>query len=87
MCAHPRIVEDPEPQIVFESFGDNALHLSARCYLDSLENRMGVVTEFNKEIYRRFEELGIVIAFPQGDIHFDAEKPIRISLDQPPAGA
>jgi potassium efflux system protein len=82
VTAHPRIVDDPEPQIVFESFGDNALHLSARCHLDSLENRMGVVTELNKKIYRRFEELGIVIAFPQRDIHFDAEKPIRISLDQ-----
>jgi potassium efflux system protein len=46
---------------------------------------MGVVTELNKEIYRRFGELGIVIAFPQRDVHFDAEKPIRISLDQAPA--
>ena len=81
--AHSRVVDDPPPQIVFESFGDNALMLSARCYLDSLENRMGVVTELNREIYRRFEELGIVIAFPQRDIHFDADKPIRIALDKP----
>jgi potassium-dependent mechanosensitive channel len=85
VTAHPRVVEDPEPQIVFESFGDNALLLSARCHLDSLENRMGVITQLNKEIYRRFEELGIVIAFPQRDVHFDAEKPIRISLDQAPS--
>ena len=77
---HPRVVNDPEPQIVFESFGDNALALSARCFLDSLENRMGVVTELNREIYKRFEEAGIVIAFPQRDIHFDTDKPIRIEL-------
>jgi potassium efflux system protein len=83
VSAHPRIVDDPEPQIVFESFGDNALQLSARCHLDSLENRIGVLTELNTEIYRRFEELGIVIAFPQRDVHFDAEKPIRITLDEP----
>ena len=78
---HPRVVNDPEPQIVFESFGDNALMLSARCFLNSLENRMGVVTEMNREIYRRFEEEGLVIAFPQRDIHFDADKPIRIALE------
>ena len=78
--AHPRVADDPEPQIVFESFGDNALMLSARCFLNSLENRWGVVTELNREIYKRFEELDIVIAFPQRDIHFDSDKPIRIDL-------
>ena len=81
--AHPRVIDDPEPQIVFESFGDNALMLSARCFLISLENRMGVVTELNREIYKRFAEAGIVIAFPQRDIHFDPDKPIRIDLGSP----
>jgi potassium efflux system protein len=77
---HPRIVDDPDPQIVFESFGDNALALSARCFLDSVEDRWGVVTELNREIYKRFGEAGIVIAFPQRDIHLDTNKPIRIEL-------
>jgi len=80
---HPRVVSEPEPQVVFESFGDNALQLSARCYLNSAENRMGVVTEMNREIYKRFEQLGIVIAFPQRDIHFDSQQPIRIALEGP----
>ena len=80
---HPRVIDDPEPQIVFESFGDNALMLSARCFLNSLEGRMGVVTELNREIYRRFAELDIVIAYPQRDIHFDTDKPIRIDLGSP----
>jgi len=83
VATHSRVVDDPPPGVVFESFGDNALMLSARCYLDSLDNRLGVVTEMNREIYRRFGELDIVIAFPQRDIHFDAEKPIRIALDKP----
>ncbi len=80
---HPRVIEDPAPQIVFESFGDDALMLSARAYLDSSENRLGVVTEMNREIYKRFTEEGIIIAFPQRDIHIDAEKPIRITLENP----
>ena len=81
---HPRVIDEPEPRIVFESFGDNALMLSARCFLDSLENRWDAVTELNREIYKRFEEAGIVIAFPQRDIHFNADKPIRIDLGSPP---
>jgi small-conductance mechanosensitive channel len=85
--SHPRVVEEPEPQIVFESFGDNALQLSARCFLNSLEKRLAVVTELNHEIYRQLKEAGIVIAFPQRDIHFDADKPLRIALEEKPGPA
>lgn len=81
---HKRVIDEPAPQIVFESFGDNALMLSARCFLDSLDNRWGAVTELNREIYKRFAEAGIVIAFPQRDIHFDSDKPIRIDLGPAP---
>jgi potassium efflux system protein len=82
VCQHPRVVDDPPPQIVFEGFGDNALLLSARCFLKSYENRMGVVTDLNREINKQFEQAGIVIAFPQRDIHFDAAKPLRIALEE-----
>jgi potassium efflux system protein len=78
---HPRVVDEPPLQIIFEGFGDNALLLSARLYLDSMENRMLAITEINQSIYQQFNEAGIVISFPQRDIHFDSEKPIRISLD------
>lgn len=81
---HPRVVDDPEPLVAFESFGDNALSLSARAYLDSLEGRINVISELNRSIYKRFDELGIVIAFPQRDIHLDPEKPIRIALEPAP---
>ena len=81
VSSHSRVVDDPPLQIIFEGFGDDALLLSARLYLDSVENRMGAMTEINQAIYRAFNEAGIVIAFPQRDVHFDAEKPIRIALE------
>ncbi len=80
VSSHPRVLEDPEPSIIFDAFGDNALSLVARCFLDSMENRVGVITELNREIYRRFGEAGIVIAFPQRDIHFDTDKPLRVAI-------
>jgi potassium efflux system protein len=84
VSSHSRVVEDPPLQIIFEGFGDDALLLSARFYLDSVDNSMGAMTEINQAIYRAFNEAGIVIAFPQRDIHFDAEKPIRIALENGP---
>jgi potassium efflux system protein len=43
------------------------------------------MTDIRREIYKRFSEAGIVIAFPQRDVHIDADKPIRIAIDPPPA--
>jgi potassium efflux system protein len=82
VSGHSRVIDDPPLQIIFEGFGDNALLLSARLYLDSLEDRLLAVTEINREIYREFNKAGIVIAFPQRDVHFDSEKPIKIAFDK-----
>ena len=81
---HPKTVREPAPLIVFENFGDNALELSARSFIDTLEGRLQVMTEMRQEINRRFEEAGIVIAFPQRDVHLDTTGPIRIAMDPSP---
>ena len=81
---HPRVLEEPEPRVMFENFGDNALELSARCFLGQYLGWRDIATELRREIYKRFAEAGIVIAFPQRDVHFDTEQPIRIVVDPPP---
>lgn len=78
---HPRVLDDPSPSIIFKEFGDSTLNLAARGFIDSMENRIGVISELNQTVYKRFEEEGITIAFPQRDIHFDTENPIRVSID------
>ncbi len=40
VSAHRNTLKEPPPLIVFENFGDNALELSARCFLDSVEQRL-----------------------------------------------
>jgi potassium efflux system protein len=79
-CERPEVLEYPEPLITFEEFGDNALLIVGRMYLASLEDRLKIKTEINVEINRRFEQAGIVIAFPQRDIHLDTTRPLEISL-------
>ncbi len=87
---HPRILDDPAPLITFEQFGDSALVLRMRCYLDSMEFRTITRSEVNEIINRKFEEAGIVIAFPQTDVHLDTSSPLSIRIDasgadRPPA--
>jgi len=81
---HPRVLGDPEPRVMFENFGDSALELSARCFLVEYRGWREIATELRREIYKRFTAAGIVIAFPQRDLHFDNEQPIRIVVDPTP---
>jgi potassium efflux system protein len=81
---NPSVLKDPEPRVMFENFGDNALELSVRFFLGEYHGWRDIVTELRREIYKRFTDAGIVIAFPQRDVHFDTEQPIRIVVDSPP---
>ena len=80
-----RVMEDPAPSIIFSGFGDSSLDLVCRFYIDDIDNLWPVKTGLHLEIYRRFEKAGIVISFPQRDVHLDSEKPFRISIDPGPA--
>lgn len=77
---HPAILDEPRPNILFTQFGDNALLLSARCFLADLDDRLRRVSELNQQIYTAFNEAGIVIAFPQLDVHLDPESPLTVRL-------
>ncbi len=74
------IMLDPAPTVSFEEFGDNALILRIRCYLDAIDNRLGVITEMHRRINNKFNQAGISMAFPQRDIHFDSDQPLNIRL-------
>jgi potassium efflux system protein len=80
---YPDILDDPKPSIIFGNFGENALELTARFFIGSFDDYWRLTTGVRSEIYERFNEAGIVIAYPQRDVHFDSEQPIRISIDAP----
>jgi potassium efflux system protein len=82
---HPSAMNEPKPSITFENFGDNALELSLRFFLDEYNSWRRIVTELRREIYKRLNEAGIVIAYPQRDVHLHSQKPIRIVVDPVPA--
>lgn len=77
---HERVLDDPAPLVGFDGFGDNALMLVLRCYMDSLDGRIGVVTELNQAIYDTFRAEGIQIAFPQRDVRLYTQEPLDIRL-------
>lgn len=66
---NPNILEDPEPRVRFRSFGDSGLNFELLCWAIEPAMRGLTIHELNKKIYHKFDELGIVIPFPQRDIH------------------
>lgn len=75
-----RVLAEPEPIITFDTFGDNALNLTVRAYLDSLDYRLTTISELNQKINQKLNDAGIVIAFPQRDVHLDTSSPLDIRL-------
>jgi len=77
---HPAVLDDPPPLVTFESFGDNSLNLGLRCYVPSVGERLETTTALHLAVNRKLNEAGIVIAFPQRDVHLDTSSPLEVRL-------
>lgn len=75
------VLGEPAPRASFEDFGDNALLLWLRCYV--CDDRVGTWTELRTIINDKFNDAGIVISFPQRDIHLDTLEPLQIEIKGP----
>ncbi|MDY6904617.1 MAG: mechanosensitive ion channel [Thermodesulfobacteriota bacterium] len=64
----PRVLKYPKPDVVFKDFGDSALVFRLRIWTN-VAYFYAVETSIRFEIDRLFRERGIVIAFPQRDVH------------------
>ncbi len=69
MKSHKEILENPKPYVLFQSFGDNAKLFEARCWTSNYGAWLDTMSELNVTIDKTFREKGIVIAFPQLDLH------------------
>jgi potassium efflux system protein len=75
-----QVLEDPAPTVNFEGFGENALNLSLRAFVGSLDFRLAIQTSLLKSIYAKFAAAGIEISFPQRDVHLDTREPLEIRV-------
>ncbi|MGB5833547.1 MAG: mechanosensitive ion channel domain-containing protein, partial [Thiohalocapsa sp.] len=78
---HPNVLDEPSPSVIFDTFGDNALGLLLRCFVDSIDLRVSTISALNEAINDKFNAAGISIAFPQRDLHLDSIKPLRVQIE------
>ena len=66
--ADDRVLEDPEPLVKVGSFGDSSVNLLCRPWVKT-EDYWDVLWDLNKKVKQAFDREGIVIPFPQRDVH------------------
>jgi small-conductance mechanosensitive channel len=78
----PDVLKDPDPVIVFEDFGDNALVFEAYFWaeLSNQRQQRQIRSDVRFRIDELFQEHGIVIAFPQRDVHLAGVSPLEVRL-------
>ena len=82
---HARVLTDPPPTIIFEEFGDSALIFTVYFWLELISNRDNriALSDIRHAINELLDKAGIVIAFPQRDIHLDSAKPFEVKVVKP----
>jgi len=76
---HPLVLDNPAKTVIFDDFGDNALIFDLNVWVHAPnESRLRMIrSELRYSIDGLFNDAGVVIAFPQRDIHLDGEVVVR----------
>ncbi|MEE4186696.1 MAG: mechanosensitive ion channel domain-containing protein [Gammaproteobacteria bacterium] len=76
------ILDDPQPLVLFEDFGDSSLVFDTVFWAEALgEKDLRVIrSDLRFRIDALFAEHGIVIAFPQRDVHLLTGAPLAVRI-------
>ncbi|MBN67456.1 MAG: hypothetical protein CMM94_07835, partial [Rickettsiales bacterium] len=84
----PRILKFPKPNALMIGFGDSSVDLELRAWIDDPANGIrNISSDLLLNIWDKFHEHGIEIPFPQRDVNWKNEEPLRVQVEstKPPA--
>ncbi len=70
---HAAVLSNPKPIVLFRDFADSSLNLELRVWLLDPMTRLKTISDLNYAIDAAFRENGVIIPFPQRDVHFFRE--------------
>ncbi|QDU26513.1 Mechanosensitive channel MscK precursor [Anatilimnocola aggregata] len=78
---HPGVLKDCETSVVFEDFAADSLVFCLRVWLRLLStSKREVESDIRFRIDELFSQAGIVIAYPQRDVHLNVMRPLEVRL-------
>ena len=73
--AEPRIGKEPPPFVLFDDFGDSALIFTLHFFIRDSFQALKIKSSVRYMIDEKFRESGVVIPFPQRDVHLFPSAP------------
>ncbi len=72
---HPDVLETPAKLVLFDNFGDSSLEFELNLWIHSTAERglRMIRSDLRFRIDALFQEHGVVISFPQRDVHLDGQ--------------
>lgn len=83
---HGVVEKEPKPQVLLADFGESTLNFELRYWVDVIKvNSAQVSSDLRLMIAAAFADNGIVIAWPQRDLHLDTARPLAVEIVSAPA--
>jgi len=81
-AAEREVLTDPKPVVIFEDFADSAMIFELYFWCDNSSGTelRAIRSSVRFAIERLFRENGIVIAYPQRNVHLDTSRPLDVRL-------
>lgn len=70
---HEKVLNDPTPEVLLEEFDNSSINMALEMWTNDPKHRFEIISEINFEIVSKFRENGVVIPFPQMDVHMRNE--------------
>ncbi|MDH4232145.1 MAG: mechanosensitive ion channel, partial [Nitrospirota bacterium] len=68
-AGNENVLPEPSPRVRFREFGESSLNFELLCWAKEPALRGLTIHHLNSAIYKKFNETGIRIPFPQRDVH------------------
>ncbi len=82
-AAHPDVLADPKPDVIFVGYGDNSLDFALRVWTSSRSHTPLILkSDLYFALFKIFSDRGIELPFPQRDLHIRSSD-IALPFNQP----
>lgn len=79
---HKETLDHPKPYVFFNDFGDNSLVFTIYFWItvQLINDKKRIESDLRFIIDDMFREAGLVIAFPQRDVHLNTSSPLQVKI-------